>query len=423
MRPLKRVFWAMGRLCMVAVLGCRVPGQIAWSPDGSLAAYRIEDKAFLIDSTGKIVTSLGGSAGGYAWSADSKTLYYANESELANPVTVPDTKWRLPQRLMKTGAELTAPTTQPASKPAKFVELQAFAGGKATSLVKFAAGKALHMALSPDQAWVAVVCDAEVPDTFAVYLLNLPTKQLYLLSDAAGFAMCFTGPNRLAYVEPDRAADSNENVTGKVVEVTLNVTAPSLERTPLIDVIPAQTPCMAPLGENMLLTSIARSFPGKPTADDKLVCKLFMWTRANCGIVSLADDVGPLFAPSPDGSRILIEKITPATEQMPAKRELQLIRANGSDGNTLRDLSHRDIFALWPAWRGNSEITFTSPEEDAKTVAVNNEQHLQYDVVQYKITEKGQLEAIKTLSESWENAMKPYIPIQIPATQSTTKEK
>ena len=124
----------------------------------------------------------------------------------------------------------------------------------------------------------------------------------------------------MAYVEPDRLADKAESMTGKVVEVALNPAASALDRKPLVDVIPSQTPYMAALGDNLLITAVERTFPGKPTDENKLICKLFQWTRANCGIVALADDVGPLFAISPDGQRVMIEKLTPKTDQAPAKR-------------------------------------------------------------------------------------------------------
>jgi len=415
---------------VLVCVGCRVPAQIVWSPDGTTAAYRIEDRAYLIDATGKVGTSLGTVLGGFAWSADSKTLYYANNAELANPIVVADDAWRSPERPIKASDAATTQPAVPTSQPSKFVDVQAFAGGKATSLVKFAGGDALHMALSPDQNWLAIVCDTDAAATFAVYVLHIPDKHLYLLSDFAGFGLCFTGPNRLAYIEPDRFGDKADSLTGKVVEVTLNRAANKLDRAPLLDVLPGQTPYLAALGENMLITSVGRSFPGKPiTDDDKLVCKLYLWTRANCGIVSIADDVGPLFAVSPDGQRVLIEKISPKTEQSPAKRELQVIRANGSDGHTLRDLSKHDAFALWPAWRGNSEITFTAPEEDAEAVTVDGQSRLQYEVIHYRLNDKYELESITQLSEPWKTGMRPYLVIQNGPTtkkaatsQSTTKE-
>ncbi len=412
MKTFNRAATCLTLIAIIVCVGCRVPAQVVWSPDGAAAAYRVEDRAYLIDAGGKVVSTLGTVLGGFAWSADSKTLYYANNSDQADRIGALDLAWRSPDRPAKQMLILPA-TTEPTSRPTKYVDVCSFADGKSTSLAKFAGGDAMHMALSPDQKWLAIVCDSEAAATFSVYVLHLPDKLLYLLSDFAGFGISFTGPNRLAYIEPDRLADKADNLTGKVVEVTLIAGAAKLERSPLFDVLPGETPYIAALGENLLVTSVARNFPGKPiTHDDSRVCNLYLWTRANCGLVSIADGVGPLFAVSPDGQRVLIEKIASKADPSPIKRELQIIRTNGSDGHTLRDLSKHDAFALWPAWRGNGEITFTAPEEDAAAITVDGQNRLQYEVIQYRLNEKFDLEPISKLSESWKADMKPYVSIQ-----------
>ena len=71
----KPLWRCVGLMLIALTAGCRLPAQIVWSPDGSSAAYRIEDKAYLIDSTGKVTAPLGTVVGGLAWSNDSKTLY------------------------------------------------------------------------------------------------------------------------------------------------------------------------------------------------------------------------------------------------------------------------------------------------------------------------------------------------------------
>src|SRR5512146_1783968 len=68
-------------LFLLVLAGCEVPAQIYWSPDGTRAAYvptaGSESAAALIDEQGKVLAALGKSVGGFAWSADSKQLYYA----------------------------------------------------------------------------------------------------------------------------------------------------------------------------------------------------------------------------------------------------------------------------------------------------------------------------------------------------------
>jgi hypothetical protein len=95
------------------------------------------------------------------------------------------------------------------------------------------------------------------------------------------------------------------------------------------------------------------------------------------------------------------------------------MRSNGSDGVVLRDLAAHDSFALWPAWHGNDEISFTAADE-SKSTKVGDEQRLPYDLVLYKVTEKGELQPIKTLSEGWDVAMKPYLRVNEPSSNPVT---
>ncbi len=414
----------IGVLLATLSVGCQSPAMILWSPDGSAGAYHIDNTAFLIDSTGKATAPLGSVLGGSVWTADSKTLYYVASTNPANPVTAAVDWAGMSALHFKTRDGDAEPA--PADRPKEAVEVLAFSGGKSTSVVKFGAGRSQYLALSPDQHWLLAVCATESTTGFAVFVCHLPSKHLYKLSDSAGFGLCFTGPNRLAYIDPDR----RDKQIGKVVEVTLNNKPEGPDRTPLMDVVPAETPWLAALGDNLLLTSFPRTFPGKPIAEQEMnACKLYMWTRGNGGIVALADDVGPFFSLSPDGKRLLIEKMVAKTEQSPGKHELQIIRANGSDGHTLRDLSKHIWFAMLPTWHGNNEISFNSTDETAKPATVKDRACLQYDAVLYKLNEKEELEPIKTLSESWDSAIKPYVVIDDgrnaiatqPATRPTTQ--
>lgn len=387
---------------LAAVSGCKLPSQMVWSPDGSAAAYRVDDRTTLIDADGKVITSLGASIGGFAWSADSKTLYHTHLIDQTDGTVLPEIQWRT----LQTPAIMPDEPGNPS--PSKVIDLLAHTGGKSTSLIKFTSEPVCHLAISPDQQWIVMVVLTRIDSAFGVYVFHLPSKRLFVLSEMAGFGVAFTGPNRLVYVEPDRQPDKLDHLTGKLVEVTLDEKSQHLDRTPLLDILPDQTPWIAAIGDNLLLSSIGRAFPGKPLARDSAsVCKLYMWTRANGGIVSISDDVGPLFAPSPDGQRVLIEKITPKNGQTPAKRELVMIRANGSDGSTLRDLSQSETFAMWPAWRGNDQIAFTAPEGQPTTVG--KDPAVAFPVVLYSLTDKNALEPVKTLSQTWEPTMMPYV--------------
>ncbi|HEX2971334.1 MAG TPA: hypothetical protein VHP11_03315 [Tepidisphaeraceae bacterium] len=69
-------------LFALLLLGCEIPAQTHWSPDGSRAAYippgsDAKSPAMIIDDHGAILAKLGLTTGGLAWSNDSKRLYFA----------------------------------------------------------------------------------------------------------------------------------------------------------------------------------------------------------------------------------------------------------------------------------------------------------------------------------------------------------
>src|SRR2546421_4938778 len=70
-------------LAIVALAGCEPIAHIAWSPDGSRAAYFVPTPkkllpglSFVIDPAGKVAAELGPTFGSFAWSNDSKTIYF-----------------------------------------------------------------------------------------------------------------------------------------------------------------------------------------------------------------------------------------------------------------------------------------------------------------------------------------------------------
>jgi hypothetical protein len=138
--------------------------------------------------------------------------------------------------------------------------------------------------------------------------------------------------------------------------------------------------------------------------------KLYHWSRADRSVTAIADDVGPLFMTSPDGKRILFEKITSQTTAVPRKRELAIINANGSDAHVLRDLSvfgnHYDL-PMFPMWRNNEEIAFIPALNPNKLPASGAEGRLHFDVVLYRLTSEFTLEPVRILSEGWTESTKP----------------
>jgi hypothetical protein len=384
--------------------GCSAPAQIHWNPDGTAAAYAYRGQAMVVDADGAVLSKLGKSEGGFAWSADGKTLYYAAVTDNADNVIEIGTQWV--KESTDAGARTpTAPSTRPEGQ---IVELSTWSNRKSTPLVKFRADAVVYMILSPDQEWLAFATEQD--EHYANYVCHLPSKKVMLLSKPAGLAMCFTGKNRLAFVERASGRESVDFKTagGHVSEVTLDAKTDKLTRTPLIDVVAGETYWLAALGEDLLLTAVSRTMPGKPIAEDDLLahCKLFMWTRANNGIVAVADNAGPLFALSPDGKRVLIHKITPRNDKMAMMLELQVIYANGSGGMTLRTTREGDPLPMWPAWRTDSQITLNAPEPKSETRA--GEPRQVFDVTTFTLTDKGELINGKVLSGSWDPDLRPH---------------
>jgi len=185
------------------------------------------------------------------------------------------------------------------------------------------------------------------------------------------------------------------------------------------------TKWMEPCKGGLMFSAAPRAFPAPPTPDSpQQIYKLFHYSCEDGGLSVLADDVGELFDASPDGRRILFERRTPAeiaassptiaeasSKPGPIKDELCIMNSNGSDPHVLRSL---DEYVgdpkppMWPAWRGNDQITFTATAETAQSIKVDDHDRKVLDVIQYRLTDKGTLEALQSLSGDWNSEMKPY---------------
>src|SRR4051812_8462777 len=100
-----RLKWVVCLAWLVLLGGCKVPAQMVWSPDGKQAIWRNETRAVLINESGAKGEDLGDSTGGFAWSSDSKSLYFI----VSEPGDV--------ERSMSPVVDVTgqAPTTAPAA--------------------------------------------------------------------------------------------------------------------------------------------------------------------------------------------------------------------------------------------------------------------------------------------------------------------
>lgn len=410
-----RTWLAAAVVVFIFLAGCD-KAHMFWSPDGSLAAYARggeHPEAYVVDQNGAVVARLGPSAGGFAWTDDSETLYFAAYREAAEAATRPVPAVEVRRNWLEPDVPQTQPATA-ASSPAEPIKKGAgvigmWRGGQVTELFSIPGKFAWYAALSPNQKWLALVT-SEVDEqhsgsAYQLYAYALASERLYPLCDNCALGFCFTGPSRLAYASGGSATQPQR--LGQVVEVVLDEESgeeqPALARRALADVLYDNNAWMQPLGQDLLFTTRPRSLPSAPASGDKpyRLCHL---SRADGQITALADDVGPVFMPSPDGQRILFEKITPKTHASEEVHELAVMNRNGSSVRALCKAKVEDTPML-PTWRGNDQIVFTALP-DATTQPATNPQE-RPDVVLYELTAEGQLQPIRTLSAGWPADMKP----------------
>jgi hypothetical protein len=427
--------------------GCDIPAQIVWCPDGSRAAYRSDNAAFLLDQKGVVLRTLGNSTGGFAWSADSKSLYFAAAvDDLHTPPTPINLQWLGPADHSATQASVStsqvgvaatqtaASATASSAQPKSMTVVSVLFDGNAKPLFRVADTILWYLTLSPDGQWLAAMTGVDGDSTGEMRLLvySLKRGMLYEVSRYCGLGACFTGPRKLAFVEANDISDVGR-LTGHVVEVKLDDGSRTLPRQLLLNVWMAATAWMEPSDGGLIFTAAPNAFPSPvmprssdadPEASDTPAYKLFHFSDADCGLSVLADDVGGLFDASPNGKRILYVKLTapepaataPTTASIssqPARTraDLCVMNANGSDPHVLSSL---DAYLgqpqppMWPAWHGNAQITFIAPADQARNIHADNADRKAVNVVEYRLTEKGTLEQLRLLSADWKAEMKPY---------------
>ena len=88
-----------------------------------------------------------------------------------------------------------------------------------------------------------------------------------------------------------------------------------------------------------------------------------------------------------------------------------MINANGSDPHVLRSLDEYTGDPkppMWPAWHGDDQITFIATAENVQSVNVDGHDRKVVDVIQYRLSDNGSLEALQSLSGDWKPEIKPY---------------
>ncbi len=388
------------------VAGCEPAAQVAWAPDGSRAAYFVPTTgnplpgvSYLLDSGGKVTGELGQTFGSFAWTTDSETVYFGGyDNKAGGDGGGPIKNWSTDSD--ETAAHVTTDQYPP-------MALCRWHDGKAERLVSVGNRFVLFVDLSPDASWVSIVTFAKDPDEHPeLFAYNTTSKKLYELSIHCTTAACFTGPNKLAYVEADREKQGI-SPTGKIVEVTLDESAEHLDRVPLVDVLWDKTSYLQRTEDGLLFTSMPRTFPVKSRSENDRPPGLYHFTKADGGVVAMEEFAFPLFQPSPDGKRILYLKVTPAAKETPEKRELAVMNSNGSDSHVLCDITgFGPQPPIWPGWHGNDEMTFASPTPQDFP---GQDGRITFDVVNYSIDARGEIRPVKVLSKDWPLEMKPWM--------------
>ncbi len=394
-------------VCGPFLIGCSVTPQVTWSPDGETAVYQQS----VLDSKGKKVDDLGQSGvfdGNATWSADSSSLYFIKQE--MSGADVPVTALR--RWVGDADADKQITPVRPLATGYPRTNLYLRHDGKTARIATLWPTWVLSLAVSADQRWLLINGIDVTPGAMfpAVHLwaLQLQSKKLYVLSDSA-IDPCFTGPNRVAYVEPQGLGTS----VGQVLEVSLDESLAPLKPAPLLTVLCNSTDAIAGTNRDLLVMTAQATFPApatQPTSE-----KIYAVGRDSGQIHDLASASMGFMSLSPDGKRILF--IRP-TDQGPP--ELCVMNIDGTQIRTLMDLiAFPNGLPIKPSWHGNDRVrfaavrgTFVPPERNAPP-AINvksgsqGESHVVYDIVDYQIPLTGPMKPVQTISRDWAIDAKP----------------
>jgi hypothetical protein len=395
--------------------GCHIPAQLAWSPDGSRAAYRVGQTAYVIDKDGAVLEKLGASPGGFAWSGDGKRLYYASAfDEETNPKPVPTVVDRdlfqgpVPPFEFKSRDNVVAIRVLEDRKPRDICRLS---------------GELIHVALSPDESWLAAMVmfnpDTSEPlegdeeqDTGSwldLYAISLRDGTVHLVAHVASFGMAFTGPDRLAYVEREPGKWTTSPISAKLVEASLKDAAGKAPRTKPFrnENVPLWIRAQ---GEDFWLMALSMDAAKKAqehdTEHDELPVTLYRFTRTTGKLTKVAENLSTLLTVSPNGKRLLAMR----THKRGEDKTYQLIvmNADGSNLQIVRTTEKDNLGSpLFPSWRDDNHLILPSAHMIREDGDKDNIRHL-YSIEEYEVGEDNQLKRIRAITQKWPNDMLPF---------------
>lgn len=409
-------------LLLIMSTGCH-DRVVIWSPDGTRAAHISEAGVILIDESGKVLQTFKEPGAGVAWSQDSKTLFFTTYRAAGAAAPAEE---RFEQRNTWLGDKAAAAPKADAAKDASAVSQ--LEGDKVTPLFSIADGKVARLELSPNGQWLgAITIGSKDGGDAGLYVFHRATRRLFPVSSRPGFAFTFTGPSRLAFVQV-----TEQGRVGDLVEVELDPEAASLKPEVLVPRVRGEGEAaktsdrlvwsMVHVGNGDLL--ISRATQHLPGVDDESAnwCDLVRWSRADGKQTVIAKVIGAYFSVSPDGKRLLLDRLTVAENRKSARREIVIGGVDGKDLTPVMDISIFGFEAfklpIVSTWKGNDSFVFVAPPEK---LGESPDGKVRMEAVFYRVTGEMKLERVKTISETWNEAMKPaYDPAAIQASRVQT---
>ncbi len=411
---------------LLMLAGCELPAETFWSPDGTKAAYMppsgANGEAMVFDENGKILAKLGPSLGGFAWSPDSRSLYFATAVD--DPAKLPKTKI-LRNWANSDSAASTQPATQPAQedKEKSHSLVSSLRDGKVTPLIGLPAEIVWYMTLSPDGKWLAIraqMMKGEHGEDKAahLYVYSMASSKLYLLSSGTSYGAAFTASGKLVFVEPGDVERDVPSPIGQLVAVTLDESAVNAPREELATVV-ATGPWVDCVGEDILLTSQPVTLPStQPLRDKDQPVTLYRYARSSHSLHALAADINQLFKISPDGKLVLLQKLTRKEKDGDWRGELAVLELASGAQHVLNNTAVESKGTIpesgvcaYPAWRTGDQISFYDVAMKSNEI----EDRICHDLVLFKLTPQWTLEPVRTLSKDWPPEIKPSFKKEKPA--------
>ncbi len=395
-----------------AAAGCAGPSTLTWSPDGSHAVYSAQNgsgQVVVVDRGGRVLAPLPATFGEVGWSPDSSTAYFGTDDRGGPRPAAVSHRWA--------GGD-----DEPAGgSTADATAVGRWRAGHVDRLVAIDDALVTAVRPSPDGRWLVIEAQAggsslaralvrglgygkAAPGGPGLYAYSLPSGRLYRLASSV-VASGFTGPDRLAIVEPT-APD-----VGQIVEQTLDESAAQPDRRPRVAVLPDATTAPQPAAGGLVFLTTAAAFPAPPSAPPATA--LFR-VRPDGRLDRLADAVvaaGLAFSVSPDGRRILFCQAADhggGPDGRGPADELAVMDADGSHRHRLMTLAGIPSSSVKPAWHGSGRITFVSTAAGQPVPAgAGQADRTVYDVVDYDVPPDGPLVPVTTLSRDWPVDLKP----------------